>query len=97
MNKIRWVWGLESPIHAEHIYNNTIKYGDRDNDYYWETILYYLYKSNRDAIVTYKNNMWSQPIFDKNTKKLIFKIPITNLNMFRQKYKEKIISSLKNN
>lgn len=95
MNKIRWVWGLEAPIYVEHISNGNIKYGGRDNDFYWETILYYLYKSKGDVVLTYKNNMWQRPIYDEKLSRTIFNIPITNLNIFRQKYKEKIISSLK--
>lgn len=95
MNKIRWIWGLESPIHVEHISDSNIRYGSRDNDFYWETILYYLYKSKGNIIKTYKNNMWTQPIYDEKLSRIIFNVPITNFNMFKQKYKEKIISSLK--
>lgn len=81
-NKIRYVFGLEG-----NLWNVVYDRIEHNSELYYETILSYIYDT-KNIKKTFLNNIWTRPIFKENDYKIIANIPITNLNMFRTKYKK---------
>lgn len=93
LGKVKYIWGLEAPIYSD---SNWSKCHSRNNDLYWEGILTFLYKFDKDVIKTYRNNIWVSTYLSEfkpkdQEKPDRVEIRHTLIDAFKPKYSQLII------
>lgn len=94
-----WVFGFEAPLYEQYKYENEY-YWTRNNLLYWECILGYVLRYNKDLIKTYNDNIWIHHIWLDNESlskedKEKLKIPITVFPALTERGKRLIMKNMK--